>query len=130
MTESGTPTHLTQTHANRMYLTLQYESNNLLPVTNPNLSVSSPNRTFGGYSSTLFSSRVSGVTGPSSGLTSASYLNKAYLQFEKPQKALAVLRQLNDTTYNNSRSNVGNGYFYRTVAYGEQINSNVAGPVS
>uniref|UniRef100_A0A6C0LFC5 Uncharacterized protein n=1 Tax=viral metagenome TaxID=1070528 RepID=A0A6C0LFC5_9ZZZZ len=88
------------------------------------------NRTFGGNSSTLFSSQVSGVKGGSTGLTSAAYLNKAYLQFQKPQNALAFLRPLQNTTYNNSHSTISNGYFIRSVAYGEQLNSNVAGPVA
>lgn len=129
MIVSRTPTHLRNTHANPLNLT-PYFTNNYVPVTNPNVSVSAANRTFGGNSSSSFSSQVSGVTGPSRGLTSAAYLNKAYLQFEKPQRALAILRQLQDTTYNNSRSTIANGYFHRTVAYGKQLNSNVAGPVA
>ena len=130
MTHSRTPTHFRNTHANPVNLTPYFNTNNYVPVTNPNVSVSAANRTFGGNSSSSFSSQVSGVTGPSRGLTSAAYLNKAYLQFERPQRALAVLRQLQDTTYNNSYSTVANGYFHRTVAYGEQLNSNVAGPVA
>ena len=130
MTVSRTPTHLRNTHANPINLTPYFNTNNYLPVTNPNVSVSAANRTFGGSSSASFSSQVSGVTGPSRGLTSAAYLNKAYFQFEKPQRALAVLRQLQDTTYNHSRSITTNGYFHRTVAYGEQLHSNVAGPVA
>lgn len=86
----------------------------------------SANRTFGGTSSSSFSSQILGVKGPSTGLASSNYLNKAYLQFQKPQRALAKLKK---TTYNNSRSTVSNGYFHRTVAYGQQLNSNVAGPV-
>ena len=39
------------------------------------------------------------------------------------------MRKLQNTTFNNSRSTVQNGYFIRTIAYGEQLNSNVAGPV-
>lgn len=127
---NGNPTHLRQTHANPVNLTQYFNTNNYLPATNPNVSVSAANRTFGGNSSSSFSSQVSGVTGPSRGLASAAYLNKAYLQFKRPQRALAVLRQLQDTTYNNSRSTAANGYFHRTVAYGEQLNSNVAGPVA
>ena len=130
MTVSRTPTHLRNTLANPLNLTPYFNTNNYLPVSNPNVSVSAANRTFGGTSSSSFSSQVSGIKGGSVGLTSAAYLNKAYLQFEKPQRALAVLRQLQDTTYNNSRSTVANGYFHRTVAYGEQLNSNVAGPVA
>ena len=127
---NGNPTHLRQTHANPVNLTVQFDTNNLLPATNPNVSVSAANRTFGGNSSSSFSSQVSGVKGSSRGLGSAAYLNKAYLQFEKPQRALAVLRQLQDSTYNNSHSTVANGYFHRNVAYGEQLDSNVAGPVA
>lgn len=130
MTVSRNPTHFRNTHRNPLNITPFFNTNNLLPPTNPNISVSAANRTFGGNSSSSFSSQVSGVTGPSRGLSSAAYLNKAYLQFQKPQRALAVLRQLQDTTYNNSRSTAANGYFHRTVAYGEQLNSNVAGPVA
>ena len=126
---NGNPTHFRNTHANPINLTPHFNTNNYVPATNPNVSVSVANRTFGGNSSSSFSSQVSGVTGPSRGLSSAAYLNKAYLQFQKPQRALAVLKQLQDTTYNNSYSTITNGYFHRTVAYGEQLNSNVAGPV-
>ena len=123
------PPHFRNTHANPHNLTPYFNTNNLLPVTNPSISVSSANRTFGGTSSSSYSSQVSGVKGQSRGLASSAFLNKAYLQFKKPQRALASLRQLQDTTHNNSRSIVANGYFHRTVAYGEQLNSNVAGPV-
>jgi len=130
MTVSRTPTHFRNTHVNPVNLTPYFNTNNYVPVTNPNVSVSVANRTFGGTSSSSFSSQVSGVKGSSRGLTSAAYLNKTYLQFEKPQRALAILKQLQDTTYNNSRSTAANGYFHRNVAYGEQLNSNVAGPVA
>lgn len=124
------PTHLRQTHVNPVNLTPYFNTNNYLPVTNPNVSVSSANRTFGGYSSSLFSSNdKKGIKGPSRGLASANYLNKAYLQYKKPQKALAELIEIQDTTYNNSRSTVANGYFQRYTAYGKLLNSNVAGPI-
>lgn len=123
------PTHFRSTHANPVNLTQQLVTNNLLPPSNPNSSVSAANRTFGGTSSSSFSSQISGVKGPSRGLGSAAFLNKAYLQFQEPQRALAVLRELQNTTFNNSRSTTANGYFHRSVAYGEQLDSNVAGPV-
>lgn len=123
------PTHLRQTHANPINLTPYFNTNNLLPASNPNVSVSVANRTFGGKSSSSYSSLISGVKGPSNGLTEAAFLNKAYLQYEKPQRSKAILRKLQNTTFNNSRSTAQNGYFIRTIAYGEQLNSNVAGPV-
>ena len=130
MTVHTTQTHTSNAHANPLNLTPYFNTNNYLPVTNPSIIVPSANKTFGGTSSSLFSSEISGVKGSSRGLTSACYLNKAYLEFEKPQRALAELKQLQDTTYNISRSTAANGYFYRNVAYGEQLNSNVAGPVA
>ena len=109
MTESRTPTHLRSTHANPGNLTPQYDSNNLLPATNPNVSVSAANRTFGGSSSSSVSSQVSGVKGGSRGLSGAGFLNKAYLQYGKPHRALAELRKIQDTTYNSSSSTAANG---------------------
>ena len=130
MTVNSNPTHLRNTQANPINLTPQFNTNNYLPVTNPNVSVSVANRTFGGTSSSSFSSQISGVKGPSRGLASAAYLNKSYLQFDKPQRARALLRELENTTHNNSRSTIGNAYFRRGVVYGEQLNSNVAGPTT
>ena len=98
-------------------------------MTNPNVAVSYAYRTVGGTSSAQSSSQVYGVKGPSSGLASSAYLNKAYLKYNKPQRSLAVTRELKNTTYNSSLSTIQNGYFYRNVAYGQQLDSNVAGPV-
>lgn len=109
-------------------VTPYFNSNNLLKATNPSINYCSANRTFGGKSSSSYSSQVFGVKGPSNGLASSVYLNKAYLQFPKPQKALAVLKKLQNTNLNSSVSTIGNGYFHRNVAYGELLNSNVAGP--
>ena len=122
------PTHFRATHVNPINLTPFFKSNNLLVASNPNISYSAANRTFGGTSSSSYSAQTFGVKGSSRALSSATYLNKAYLQFPQPQRALAELRKLKNTTFNNSFSTTRNGYFHRNVAYGELLNSNVAGP--
>ena len=105
-----------------------FNTNNYVTVTNPNVSPPVSNRTFGGTSSNLFQSQVFGVKGGSRGLASAGYFNKTYLLIQKPQRALTG--NFNGSiTYNNSRSTLPNGYFYRTDAYGRQLDSNVPGPV-
>jgi len=125
----GYSTHLSNLLDNPVYITPWFDRNDYLPVTNPNVSPPSANRTFGGTSSSSTSTQVYGVKGSSRGIASAEYINKAYLQFGKPQRALAVLRAINDPTINNAKAIVGNGYFNRLDTYGEQLNSNVAGPV-
>ena len=127
MAQNKNPTHLIS-HANPINLTPQSTANNLLKATNPSVNYSSANRTFGGKSSSSYSTQVFGVKGTSKSLASSVYLNKAYLQFPKPQKALAVLKKLQNTNLNSSVSTIGNGYFHRNIAYGELLNSNVAGP--
>jgi len=129
MTVNSNPMHFRSAHANPINLTPYFNTNNLIPPSNPNVSVSAANRTFGGTSSASFSSQVSGIIGGSKGLASAAYLNKSFLKFAPPQRAHAELRPLQDTTYNNSRSTIPNGYFNRNVSYGKQLDSNVAGPI-
>ena len=82
MTHSRTPTHLRSTHENPLNLTPYFDSNNYLPATNPSISVSTANRTFGGNSSSSFSSQVSGVKGYSQAILLYSKWDCLQLQFE------------------------------------------------
>ena len=118
----GNPTHLRQTHVNPVNLTTHFNTNNYLPVTNPNISVSSANRTFGGSSSSAFSSKATGIKGSSRCIASAGYFNKAYIKNSDPKKYLALNSKV---TYNNSRSIIRNGYFIRYDEYGKLLNSNI-----
>jgi hypothetical protein len=121
------PTHLRETVENNNNLITPQYNNNIISATNPNVSFTISNRTFGGTSSASYSSQVYGVKGSSRGLGTAGFLNKAELQYDKPQRSLALPRG-NIPTYNKSNSTVPNGYFIRNVNYGEQLDSNVSGP--
>jgi len=104
-------------------------SSDILNQTNPNIVVQVANRTFGGTSSSHSSSSVNGVKGGSYGLASATYLNKGYSQYSKPQKTNSTILYL-DTNKNLTSSTLGNGYFIRNDNYGRILDSNVSGPIS
>lgn len=75
-----------------------------------------------GASNGLFSSSINGVHGGSRSLYSSNNLNKAFLQ-NKPQNAKATQKQ----TYNSSKSLLPNGYYFRSIATGQQLDSNRTG---
>lgn len=105
------------------------QSSDILNQSNPNIVVQVANRTFGGTSSAHSSSIVNGVKGGSHGLASATYLNKGYSQYAKPQKTNSTILYL-DTNKNITTSTLGNGYFIRNNNYGRILDSNVSGPIS